>query len=151
MKNDDYTHAKALIEEIGGDFDGEKAEDLVVLAENALGVSFPPSYRSFLRDYGCGGFDGFEVYGLIDENFVDSSVPNGIWLTLNERGGIGLEKKFVIVGSGGDGTYLALDTGSCDSNGEAPVVRLSVEGEKFEIVAPSFGRYLLSAVQSLTN
>ncbi len=151
MNSDDYTHAKALIDEIGGDFDGQKSEGLVAKAESALGIRFPPSYRSFLLDYGCGGFDGFEVYGLIDENFIDSSVPNGIWLTLNERSGIGLEKNFVIVGSGGDGTYLALDTGSQDENGEAPVVRLSVEGEKFEIVAPSFGSYLLSAVQSLTN
>ncbi len=66
-------------------FHGPKSEALICAAEKALKIEFPPTYREFLQRYGCGNFDGEEIYGLIDENFKHSSVPNGIWLTLKER------------------------------------------------------------------
>ena len=52
---------------------------------------------------------------------------------------------------GGDGTYYALDTGRLDARGEAPVVRLSVDGRRAEQVAPSFGEYLLEAVKAVIS
>jgi antitoxin YobK len=143
-----YQQAREFIEAAGGgDFDGAKPESLVAKAEAALGLTFPPSYRRFLLEMGCGGINGLEVYGLIDDNFERSTVPNGIWLTLDDRRAIGLHPACVIVGDGGDGTHYALDTSQVGDAGEAPVVRLSVDGKQSEKVADSFGDYFLEAVR----
>ena len=128
MSMQNYEKARELIDEAGGgDFEGAKPETLVVKAEAALGVKFPPSYRRFLLELGCGDINGVEIFGLINDNFEKSTVPNGIWLTLNERRSIDLDPAYVIVGDGGDGTYYALDTRQVDAAGENPVMRLSVD------------------------
>src|SRR5437762_6151665 len=128
-----YEQARELIEGAGGgDFEGVKPEVLVAKAEDALGLTFPPSYRRFLLQMGCGDINGLEVFGLINDNFEKSTVPNGIWLTLNQRRTIGLNRSYVIIADGGDGTYYALDTRQADEEGETPVVRLSVDGRYSE-------------------
>jgi cell wall assembly regulator SMI1 len=143
-----YEQARELIKGAGGgDFEGAKPEVLVAKAEATLGLTFPPSYRRFLLQMGCGDINGLEVFGLINDNFDKSTVPNGIWLTLNQRRAIGLNRSYVIIGDGGDGTYYALDTQQAVEGGEAPVVRLSVDGRDSEVVANSFGAFLLEAVK----
>jgi len=147
MSIERYQQARQFIEDAGGgDFEGAKAETLVTRAETALGLTFPPSYRRFLLEMGCGGINGLEVFGLINDNFQDSTVPNGIWLTLNERRDIDLHPAYVLIGEGGDGTFYGLDTRQVGKGGEAPVVRLSVDGKQSEKVADSFGDYFLEAV-----
>jgi antitoxin YobK len=143
-----YEQARELIEGAGGgDFEGSKSEALIAKAEHALGLTFPPSYRRFLLEMGCGDINGLEILGLVDDNFAQSTVPNGIWLTLNERRAIGLHPAYVLVGEGGDGTYYALDTRRVGKAGETPVVRLSPDGKQSEDIADSFGNYFLHAVR----
>lgn len=147
MSLQNYDRAKELIEDSGsGDFEGPKSESLVSKAEAALGVKFPPSYRRFLLEMGCGDFNGVEVYGLILDDFEMSTVPNGIWLTLSERTSMELDPAFVIVGDGGDGDYYALDMKKVDPSGESPIVRLSMDGKQIENVAESFGTYFLNLI-----
>ena len=143
-----YEQARDLIEGAGGgDFEGAKPEELVAKAEAALGLNFPPSYRRFLLELGCGDIRGLEVFGLINDSFEKSTVPNGIWLTLNQRRATGLNQCYVIIGDGGDGSYYALDIRQADEKGETPVVRLSHDGRTSEAVADSFGTFLLEAVK----
>lgn len=145
-----YQQARQLIEKAGvGDFEGAKPESLVAKAEAALGLAFPPSYRRFLAELGCGDVNGLEVFGLINDKFENSTVPNGIWLTLRERQDIDLNPAYVLIGEGGDGTYYSLDTRLAGKDGEAPVVRLSVDGKQSEKVAESFGEYFLEAVRNV--
>ena len=108
---------------------------------------FPPSYRQFLLELGCGDVAGFEVYGLVDEDFVDSAVPDAIWLTLEERRSSGLDPRYVVIGALGDGTYDCLDTAHVDAAGEAPVVQLSADFEDPVKLADSFGEYFLTEVE----
>jgi hypothetical protein len=149
MSLQDYQTAKSLIEEAGGDFEGEKSEALIVAAEQALEVKFPPSYRQFLLEMGCGDVNGLEIYGVINDKFEGSSVPNGIWLTLNERRSAGLNHAYILIGEGGDGTYYAIDTCRSGESGENPVIRISLDGSESEPVADSFGAYLLGAVNEV--
>ncbi|BCU78070.1 SMI1/KNR4 family protein [Luteolibacter sp. LG18] len=144
-----YQSAKSLIEEAGGDFEGEKAESLVGMAEQVLNLKFPPSYRRFLLEMGCGDINGLEIYGIIDDEFEDSCVPNGIWLTLNERRNIGLGLGYILIGDGGDGSYYAIDVSKVDEFGESPVVRIAADGKEGEPVANNFGDYLLHAVEEV--
>jgi SUKH superfamily protein len=152
MSIEDYRKARALIENNGGGcFSGEKPETLIAQAEAALGLQFPPSYRLFLLELGCGGFNGLEIFGVVDNNFKNSSAPDGVWLTLSDRIAINLNPSYVIIESVGDGTYCAIDTSQPDPSGECPVVGLTIEGVKFEKIADSFGSYFLQAVSDSLN
>lgn len=149
MSLERYRKARELIANAGqSDFEGPKPESLVARAEAALGLTFPPSYRQFLLDLGSGDVAGFEVYGLVDDDFVDSAVPDAIWLTLEERESNGLDPRFIIIGALGDGTYDCLDTAHLDASGEAPVVQLSADFEDPVKLAESFGEYFLAEVES---
>jgi hypothetical protein len=139
---------KLIAEAGGGDFEGPKPESLVRKAEAALGVVFPPSYRQFLLDLGCGDIVGFEVYGVVDEDFTRSAVPDAVWLTLEERQSSGLDPRFVILGALGDGSYDCLDMAHLGPDGEAPVVQLSADGESTVKLADSFGEFFLAEVES---
>ncbi|MDR1190432.1 MAG: SMI1/KNR4 family protein [Verrucomicrobiales bacterium] len=147
MSVQDYEKAKELIKNAGeGDFFGPIPASLILKAETALSVKFPPSYRRFLLEMGCGSIYGLEVFGLIDDNFEKSAVPNGIWLTLDERKSISLNPAYIIVGASGYGPYYALDVRKIDVAGENPVMMLSIDGKPVEQIAESFGSYLLTII-----
>lgn len=146
-----------LIEEnfARADFEGPKSEELVSLAEATLNLKFPPTYRDFLRRFGCGDISGQEFYGVIHENFETSGVPDAIWLTLNERRSSSLPNHLVIVFATGDGGYYTLDTSERNDDGECPVVAWepgrSTSGDNLPRIADDFGRFLLETIErSLT-
>lgn len=126
-------------------FAGAKDEALITLAEKALGVTFPPSYRAFLSRFGCGNVGGFEVYGVVDGNFEDSEVPDGIWLTLAERKA-GLPAHLVIVSETGYGPQLCIDVSRTDTDLENPVVMVGVGGD-MEDIYRDFGEFLLREIE----
>ncbi len=137
-----------LIEELGGDFDGEKSASLISKAEKALGFGFPPTYKEFLLTLGCGDVEGLEFYGLINENFEESSVPDAIWLTLDERKS-GLPSNLMLVSSTGDGNYIALKMDETNGENENPVVLISPTGDIIEKVADDFGTFLLNELEAV--
>jgi len=133
----------------GGDFEGEKDSSLIGDAEKALNLVFPPTYKKFLTRLGCGDIEGMEFYGLIDNDFNNSSIPDAIWLTLEERKS-GLPKHLVLVNAIGDGGYYALDTGQTNEDGECPVVAYELNGQA-EKVADDFGSFLLSELKTILS
>lgn len=147
MSLEKYRRAGELIAKAGGgDFVGPRPEALVARAEAALGLRFPPSYRQFLLELGAGDVGGFEVYGIVNDDFADARVPDAIALTLDARRS-GLGPRYVMIGTLGDGSHDCLDTGHPDATGEAPVVQLSAEYEDPVTLADSFGEYLLVEVE----
>ncbi len=132
------------------DFEGPKPEALVEKAESLLGVKFPPTYRAFLKNLGCGDVAGEEFYGIIDENFENSAIPDAVWFTLEERKSGALPKPYVIIGALGDGELLALDTSPAEKGDEGPVLLLpsgySQPGAEIEILAEDFGEFFLRTV-----
>jgi len=148
MTMEHYERAVELIEESGdGDFEGPKPDDLIAKAEAALGVTFPPTYRRFLSEYGCGDIGGEEFYGLINDQFEGSSIPNAVWLVLNERSGASLPDRYVLVCAEGDGTYCAIDISRKTEQEENPIVHLGVDWSHLSVEADSFGAFLLARVQ----
>jgi len=131
-------------------FAGEREETVIKLAEDALGFSFPPTYRMFLERLGAGSFGGEEIYGVIDENFVDSGVPDAVWTTLRGRREWGLPDQLLVVYFDGGTDYFALDTSKRNDDDESPVVvwhpGLSSPDSVPETVASDFGRFLLDTV-----
>ncbi|MFM8221301.1 MAG: SMI1/KNR4 family protein [Planctomycetaceae bacterium] len=133
--------------EAEAEFVGPRDEHLIELAEEALGFSFPPTFRRFLKEKGCGSIAGLEVYGLISNNFSNSSVPNGIWLTLDERKSSMLPETLILISDAGEGGYYAIDRRQQDSRGESPVIIWvpgeSTVGGQVEQIAADFGSFLL--------
>ena len=127
-------------------FAGPRGEALVATAEAALGVEFPRTYRKFVVELGAGSVGAREFYGVIDDDFVESSVPDGIWLTLSERAQLSLPTTLVIVGEDGMGGYNVLDTSQRDADGESPVAIWTPGGDGLEVVADDFGTFFLRAV-----
>jgi hypothetical protein len=131
-------------------FAGRRLPQLISSAEEALGLKFPPTYRRFLLELGAGSFGGEEFYGVVNENFEDSAVPDGIWLTLDERAKSGLPPNLLIVSETGDGAWFALDTAQKDDDQESPVVIYfgpDAESPPSQVVARDFGEFFLDRVR----
>jgi antitoxin YobK len=110
-------------------------------AEEALGHPLPPTYRRFVEELGAGDLAGVEIYGVIDDDFENSGVPDAIWFTLTERKDSELPEGLVLVMQDIDGFYAVLDTRGIAPGGEAPVVSW-FEGEPSERLADDFGSFV---------
>ena len=131
------------------DFNGEKSENLLCMAEEALDIKFPPTYRYFLKNHGCGGIDGFEVYGLIDERFAPLYSSDTVGITLDARKQYNLPKEFIIISDTGDGYWYALDSSYPNKDGEYPVVICGLGAR--EKVNEDFGEFFLENVTNLLS
>lgn len=151
MSTSSVTEAFNLIEKNKerSDFEALDDDKLIIEAEKKLGVSFPPSYRSFLLNYGCGGVGSSEIYGIIKSNPYGFGVPNAIWLTLDEREKWNLPHQFIIIGDTGDGDWYVLDSSKPNKDGEYPVVICYYDGDNYhtEKIHEDFGEFLLAETQ----
>jgi antitoxin YobK len=109
------------------------------------------SYRSFLREAGCGGVDGEEFYGLVPAGLDARGVPNAVWLY---EDGLrrGQPARFFVVYDYGDGTAVALDLDRPGPDGELPCVAAHAGNwTHSEPVAPDFGAFLLATVREVMS
>ncbi len=149
MSMGDLERFLGLVEEHedDADFVGPRDEALVAAAESALGVSFPSTYRRFVSELGAGDIAGQEFYGPITDEFVNSSVPNGTWLTLRARRGWGLPDSMIVVGFDGGVDYYVIDTARRMCEGEPPVEiwrpGISTAGDRLEEAGSDFGEFVL--------
>ncbi|MDF7675789.1 SMI1/KNR4 family protein [Neisseriaceae bacterium ESL0693] len=130
-------------------FIGKINPSLIAKAEEVLGLEFPADYKYFLKNLGCGNIYGEEFYGIIKDDFINSGIPDAIWLTLKERKESELPDYLVIVYFGGDGDYYAID---CRNPDNAPIVYwapgASKPNEKLHKIADSFGLFFKEAIFS---
>jgi SUKH superfamily protein len=102
---------------------GPQTEANVAAAEEALGISFPPSYRTFLRKF---GHVAFPTHLGIVHDFVgiDAKAPgNGVVeRTVNGRSENRLRDNLVVVGLGANySEWFCIDVNRAGSDGEAPI------------------------------
>jgi antitoxin YobK len=121
---------------------GPATPERIQAAEQALGVTFPPSYRRFLGELGAGSILGREVYGVVPD-ISAAGPPNVVWMNLDRRQAESLPDHFVVLVDLDDSSSYALDTAG--DGGESPVVRIW-PGEPVQTlvdsqVAPSFGSF----------
>lgn len=131
------------------DFSGMKPNTIVVAAEQILGYPFPETYRRFLSEWGAGSFGSSEIYGIVNDDFEHSSVPNGIWYTLKLRMESFIPPTLVAIYDVGDGELFCLDLSAMHDN-EAPIVTFTPGGsldQRREQIAEDFGRFFLDIVQ----
>ena len=102
---------------------GPVAEAEISAAEEALGCTFPPSYRTFLRTWG--GITLPTHLGVVHD-FVgvgDGGVSDVVGRTLRAREERKLAEHLVVVGLGAESQeWFCLDVSREDSKGEYPVL-----------------------------
>lgn len=148
MNNTNIIKAFKLIEnniELS-DFIGSINSELILKAEEILNLKFPYSYKQFLSKYGAGDINGFEIYGIIDSDFINSSIPDAIWCTLDERKN-GLPSNLIVIASLGDGNYYVINTNVIE-NSESPIYIYTISGE-LEFIYEDFSIFLLSEIKKI--
>ena len=118
-------------------------------AEAALGTKLPESYTAFLREFGWGGVDSWELFG------VGAGVPSYLDLvrmTESERTTFHphIPPHLVPVMNDGFGNHYCLDTASLH-DGECPVVLWDHEKgarQKPEVVSSQFDQWLLDVLRA---
>jgi hypothetical protein len=98
---------------------GRGATDaLIDQAESFLSVQFPEEYREFLRRFGTLEVGFVECYGIVGNDFINSSAPDAIWYTSKERANALPHHLAVLCDIDGDELYCVDLTGEV----AAPVV-----------------------------
>lgn len=151
---DHYKQAIAIMESDVTKYSilGPRPEELVAKAEKELGLHFASQYRDFLLRFGTAHIGYHEIYGVIDDDFENSSVPDAIWYTLVERhkGDVRLPSHLVIISDTGDGGLLCLDFKRLTNDSEPTVVHyepgLADKSQTYEVVAADFGDFLLDCI-----
>lgn len=153
MSSRTYKKAKKIIlkNEDLADFEGEKSTDLISKAEAAVGLKFSGSYLDFLQTFGAGNFGSEEVFGIIDDDFENSSVPDAIWYTLTLRKSVNLPEHFLVIYDTGSDEVFCLDFNNTDSKGESKIVAIdpgyALRDQTLELIADDFGDFLLELVE----
>ena len=119
-------------------------------AEKTLGVRLPNSYKSFLRKFGWGGVEHFEIFGL------GPGVPeylNVVKITVSEREDMrpAIPSQLVPIMNDGFGNHYCLETSRVSGN-ECNVVIWNHElpnNQAPEFVAKSFADWLNGLLDDL--
>lgn len=152
MSVEAYNEAKQIIlnDDIA-DFVGGRTSDLIKLAEKKIALKFTGLYLDYLQTFGAGNFGAQEIYGIISDDFENSSVPDAIWYTLSERQEINLPSNLLIIYDTGSDELFCLDYNQLDESREPKVVSfvpgVELDNQTYEVIANDFGDFLLDLVK----
>lgn len=136
-----------LLHEVMGSAEcaGCLSEESVSEAELVLSVSFPPSYRDFLLNFGAAEVGFYRIAGIAAEQAM-LTPPR--WLNvvthsnqLRRSFGDLLPRGHIAISDDGGENKFFLDTSTSNSEGECPVVVLG-PGRDGVIVAPDFAHFV---------
>ncbi|UOQ94879.1 SMI1/KNR4 family protein [Halobacillus shinanisalinarum] len=153
MSIETYQKAKEIIlsNEDMADFVGGRTNGLIKMAEGKLGLKFTGLYLDFLKTLGAGNFGAQEIYGILKDDFENSSVPDAIWFTLTERKETGLPNDLLVIYDTGGDELFCLDFNKLDENGEPKVVSyvpgMKLDDQVYQVIAHDFGEFLLGLVR----
>jgi hypothetical protein len=135
---------------------GPVKEEVILKAEDALGVKFPNTYKKFLQNFGSGCVGSDYFYGLGKQDFdFTSSIPevtayHVVWSNLYDQKLGYIPSHLITIYNVGNGEAYCLDISKMN-NKECPVVAWSIgvckQKKELEVIAPDFGTFLLNCVQ----
>lgn len=118
--------------------------------ESLLGVTFPESFKVFLKKYGALSFCGDTYYGITKKGKDENQIPCVLFATKDARATGDITNKMIKIKSSGYGPSYSIDTEMLGAAGEPVVVETELSfkrtGEK-KFVAESFGDFLLSNIK----
>src|SRR5690625_111709 len=147
-----YQKAKKIITENESlnEFIGGRFEELILKAEQKLNLKFSPSYLDFLKTFGAGNFGAEEIFGVIHDDFENSSVPDAIWYTLSERQVSSLPNSLLVIYDSGSDDLFCLNFNNLNDAREPRIVAytpgVALKHQSYEVIADNFGDFLLDLV-----
>ncbi|MEW2188234.1 SMI1/KNR4 family protein [Streptomyces cellulosae] len=136
-------------EDIANYADGCDAETMAA-AEDALGISFPPSYRYLIEEFGTWDIAGEEFLGVYTTPAMGSTLLGSVAETLDARNQYGMPPNLIVVMFDGMGGLVALDSSHVDQQGEYPVVVWNpgvMHSEDAERLGEAFGPFAYAQCQ----
>ncbi len=129
-------------------YGGRCSPESIAMAEEAMGLAFPPSYRKFIEEYGTCDFGSQSFLGMY---VIDGELWGSHGATLEAREA-GMPHHLIEVAHDGMGGTIALDASQPDADGEYPVVVWEAPDQPvLELLAPSFGAYALDVFQQVAE
>lgn len=125
-----------LIQDYGeeDDFTGVSNSANILKVEEMLGLKLPKSYKWFIENYGHGGINGVEVYGI-----SKADIPSCVRHTNNYRQ-YGLPVELVVIENCDEWLYC-IDTGKMVDD-ECPIVRWDKNSKSTFLSFNNFYEYL---------
>lgn len=132
-------------------FMGPAASNRQIIAfEKILGITFPETYKLFLREFGVLDFNGLEFYGITLNGINADSIPCVLFATKDAQKKGEISNEMILVQESGDGYVYCIDWSIVNKNGEPAVVEVPLSyrdtGEK-SVVSDNFGEFLITRIQ----
>ena len=131
-----------------GDFGNGVSQDWIIAAEDRLGVSFPPSYIWWLKNYGGGEVSGQEIFSVYEMDFDKVVGGDIVYINeLNRKNGTSSSAQLTIQETD-QSEVLYFDLNQRDENMECPIyVRFA---DKSDLYAVDFLDFLAKRIQDIT-
>lgn len=121
---------------------GPVDKNKIDLAEKALGVTFPPSYKKYLEEFGAIEIDNYSIAGLTQRDVGE--LGDVVAFTRYAREEFGLPSQYVALDFKDGDDFLCIDTSQKDASSESPIVLINpvTKRQHGSVVSPSFGDHL---------
>ena len=123
----------------------------IARAERELGLTFPPSYRLLIEEFGTWEVPPTEFLGVYRTGLAGDVLRGSVAETLDARAA-GLPPELMVVLLDDVWMRVVLDTSRPDANGEYPVFAWNpgvVDGGLMERLADSYGEFALAACRRM--
>ncbi|MFF4845285.1 SMI1/KNR4 family protein [Streptomyces collinus] len=121
--------------------------EVIARAEAEMALTFPPSYRRLIEEFGTWGVPPVEFPGVYQTPARGEQLLGSSAYTLEDRAHLSLPHHFLVVMHDDVLGVLVLDTSRPDQDGEYPVFAWNpgvLEGGVMERIADSFGEFALN-------
>lgn len=130
----------AEAKEIGAWHSAPVHESVIAEAEAKLGVRFPKSYRSFLKELGALAIGDITISGILDGALSDLGGGSVVGDTLRFRSERRIPPHYIVIQPDEDAPHC-IDSGQTNSQDEAPVVCYELHSHHSQVIAPSFAEW----------
>ncbi|TVO77085.1 SMI1/KNR4 family protein [Sedimenticola selenatireducens] len=123
---------------------GGCSDEKIRHAERELDVTFPESYRYFLKTYGSSIGDSLEIYGLPDKTDDQPLWINCVEQTIKDRQLVGIPKAYVAISHDGMESAYYLDCSESPISKKCVVIEWSPTNNGGKTIFTSFSEFLQS-------
>ncbi|WP_344462358.1 SMI1/KNR4 family protein [Kitasatospora kazusensis] len=123
---------------------------MIAAAEHDLGVTFPPSYRRVIEEFGTWDIAGEEFLGVYQTPAMGQKLLGSVAETLDACSQYGMPSDLIVVMFDGMGGLIVLDSSQVDSEGEYPVLVWNpgvADRQSMERPGDDFGSFALALCQ----
>ncbi|MEU5891306.1 SMI1/KNR4 family protein [Streptomyces sp. NPDC047461] len=120
--------------------------EAIARAERELGLTFPPSYRLLIEEFGTWDVTPTQFLGVYQTEAAGDVLLGSVTETLDARAEVDLPQELMVVLLDDVWLFAVLDTSQPDEDGEYPVFAWNpgvVDGGLMEKIADSFGQVAL--------